>query len=132
MSTQDTVVALQALSMYSQQVTKIPLGLEFDVMANQEKLKSVNLNDDNTLLLYEHKLPSVPAELDIVTSGEGCAMVQSVLRYNIPEVKENNGFEISATPLNLNSVDQEPSVKVCSKYTGNRVRQGNVTVFNRT
>ena len=38
MSTQDTVVALQALSLYSQQVTRIPLSMEVDISEGGAKV----------------------------------------------------------------------------------------------
>ena len=59
-STQDTVVALQALSMYSQKVTKIPLNMNIDITEGGNKLESVSLNDDNALLLRTQKLARLP------------------------------------------------------------------------
>merc|ERR1711890_197211 len=80
-STQDTVVALQALSMYSQKVTRLPSKLELD------------------------------------TTGSGCAMVQTVLRYNVPDSPANAGFELSVEPT-------EGQLNVCAQYTGSREETG--------
>ena len=80
MSTQDTVVALQALSLYSQQVTRVPLDMSLDIMENEAKLKSVTLDEENSLLLHKQKLISLPATLEVSSAGSGCAMVTSVLR----------------------------------------------------
>merc|ERR1712063_34743 len=88
-STQDTVVALQALSMYSQKVTKIPLAMSIDITdreSGNNKLESVKLSEDNALLLRSQKLSKLPATLDISSNGGGCALVQSVLKYNTKEV----------------------------------------------
>merc|ERR1711971_1435154 len=63
-STQDTVVALQALSMYSQNITSIPLVMSIDITdkeSSSNKLESVQLNDDNALLLRSQKLSQLPA-----------------------------------------------------------------------
>ena len=82
-STQDTVVALQALSMYSQKVTKITLDMSIDITDREnsdKRLDSVQLNDDTALLLRSQKLSALPASLDISSNGGGCALVQSVLR----------------------------------------------------
>ena len=125
-STQDTVVALQALSMYSQKVTKIPLAMSIDITdkeSGSNKLESVQLNDDNALLLRSQKLSQLPASLDISSNGGGCALVQSVLRYNTKEVAGDNGFRVSATPLNVNSVVEKPALRVCAAYSGTRVGQ---------
>ena len=123
-STQDTVVALQALSMYSQKVTKIPLAMSIDITdkeSGNNKLDSVKLSEDNALLLRSQKLSKLPATLDISSNGGGCALVQSILRYNTKEVAGDNGFTVTATPLNVNSVVERPSLRVCAAYSGTRV-----------
>jgi len=127
-STQDTVVALQALSLYSQQVTRVPLDMSLDIMENEAKLKSVTLDEENSLLLQKQKLTSLPATLEVSSAGSGCAMVTSVLRYNTKEVTGNNGFSITANPLNLNSVDEDPALEVCATYTGNKEKTGMVLI----
>jgi len=127
-STQDTVVALQALSLYSQQVTRVPLQMSLDIMENETKLKAVTLNEDNSLLLQKQKLTSLPASLEVSSTGSGCAMVTSVLRYNTKEVTGNNGFKITAEPLNVNSVDEDPALEVCATYTGNKEKTGMVLI----
>ena len=124
-STQDTVVALQALSMYSQKVTKIPLAMSIDITdreSGNNKLDSVKLSEDNALLLRSQKLSKLPATLDISSNGPGCALVQSVLKYNTKEVAGDNGFTVTATPLNVNSVVERPALRVCAAYSGTRVR----------
>ena len=53
-STQDTVVALQALSMYSQAVTRIPLDMKVTVTEKHESVSELglfNLDSSNGLLL---------------------------------------------------------------------------------
>merc|ERR1719367_64650 len=110
-STQDTVVALQALSMSSAQVTVIDLDMSLDITEDDEKLASVILGDDNGLLLQQHKVTQLPSRLGVKSSGPGCAMVQSVLRYNTKEVKGNNGFKLTVEPQDLNSIF-DPKIKI--------------------
>ena len=50
-STQDTVVALQAISMYSQKVESFPMKMTVKVMQRGKRLKKFSLVDDNKLLL---------------------------------------------------------------------------------
>ena len=121
MSTQDTVVALQALSLYSQQVTRIPLSMEVDISEGGAKVASVALNEDTALLLRTQQLTRLPAQLEVSGSGGGCAMVQSVLRYNTRRAEADRGFAVSASPQNVNSVEESPSLLVCTSYIGNRV-----------
>ena len=50
-STQDTVVALQAISMYSQKVESFPMKMTVKVMQRGKQLKKFSLVEDNKLLL---------------------------------------------------------------------------------
>ena len=84
-STQDTVVALQALSMYSQNITSIPLDMTVTVSHSNptEEATQVGvfgMDETNKLLLRRQKVPDLPSKLTIETKGSGCAMVQTVLR----------------------------------------------------
>ena len=62
-STQDTVVALEALSEYMKSVTRTDVNMNIDMAADTEKLESVRLNDDNALLLQSQKLTQLPTSL---------------------------------------------------------------------
>merc|ERR1719495_726042 len=128
-STQDTVVALQALSMYAQRVTRIPLDMTVDITERHEtvnKLNTFTLNEGNALLLQTQKLTQLPSKLVLDTEGAGCAMVQTVLRYNMPEVQEDNGFTITAQG-NTNTID-DPSLTICAAYTGEEEQTGMVII----
>merc|ERR1719228_602793 len=128
-STQDTVVALQALSMYSQRVTKIPLDMSVDITEKHEtvnKLNTFTMNEENSLLMQTQKLTKLPSKLEVDTTGAGCAMVQTVLRYNMPEVQQNNAFTITAEG-NINSIE-DPSLHICSSYTGSKDKTGMVLI----
>ena len=50
-STQDTVVALQAMSLYSQRVSSYPMKMTVKVMQGGKRLKKFSLDEDNKLLL---------------------------------------------------------------------------------
>ena len=53
-------------------------------------------------------------------------MVQSVLRYNIPQVEGNTGFNITAQG-DTNSIE-DPMLRVCATYTGDREKTGMVLI----
>ena len=85
-STQDTVVALQALSMYAQKVTRIPLKMTVDVTEKHEtvnKLNTFQMNEENSLLLQTQKLTRLPSKLVLSTTGAGFAMVQNKTLWKI-------------------------------------------------
>ena len=103
-STQDTVVALQAISLYSLRVSRNPMNLNIMVKSKGKLLKKLKLNEDNKLLLQVldkqkrqranylsrffaifflqkirlNKLP--PRPIVVKASGSGCVLVQTVLR----------------------------------------------------
>jgi len=123
-STQDTVVALQALSMYSQAVTRIPLDMKVTVTEKHESVSELglfNLDSSNGLLLQTQKLTKLPSKLELDTTGTGCAMVQTVLRYNVPDSPGNAGFELSVEPT-------QGQLNVCGQYTGSRQQTGMVVL----
>jgi len=123
-STQDTVVALQALSMYSQRVTRIPLDMTVSINEKSNKADKVgvfNMNSTNGLLLQNQDLVLLPAELEVETKGSGCAMFQTVLRYNLLEANENKGFDLKAS-------QEGEDLVVCAKYTGSSEKTGMVVM----
>ena len=120
-STQDTVVALEALSEYMRSVTATTLDLTLDISEDDDKLDSMMIDDSNGLLLQSQKLTKLPASLDVSSSGSGCSLVQTVLRYNTKQVQANSGFNLEVSTENINSVESDPSLTVCARYTGNQV-----------
>merc|ERR1711874_138777 len=123
--------ALQALSLYAQRVTKIPLTMTVDVTEKHEtvnKLNTFSMNEGNALVLQTQKLTKLPSKLVLDTAGAGCAMVQTVLRYNMPEVQQNNGFTITAQG-NTNTID-DPSLTICAAYTGDEKENKVVLYFD--
>ena len=81
-STQDTMIALQAMTEYTLQITKSDNDLKLKVKAGEDF--AYDITEENELLLQSDKLNLDPADLPKVTAevdGEGCFMVQNILRY---------------------------------------------------
>jgi len=115
-STQDTVVALQALSLYAQSVSKDPTDIKMQVMEEGiegSSMETLELGEENQLLLQTRKVMGLPSQIQFSMGGSGCALVQTVLRYNIPAVPTNRGFTLSVTP-------QKDSLRICAAYTGGK------------
>ncbi len=84
-STQDTVVALQALTSYA---TDAKSDVDMTVMlVKGDWRREVRVNPQNADVLQTIQLP-VGGELQVTTSGRGDVVLQSVLRYNMPETDE--------------------------------------------
>ena len=75
------------------------------------------------MLRQERINSELPVNLEVTGRGTGCALVQTVLRYNTPQVAANNGFSLRArgdTDTNR--------LEVCAAYTGARTNTGMVVV----
>ncbi|KAI7790047.1 alpha-2-macroglobulin-like [Triplophysa rosa] len=82
-STQDTVVALQALSLYATKVFSSDGSSTVTVQSAGDS-HSFDVNQDNKLLYQEKKLKNVPGRYTIGVTGSTCVSVQVALFYNIP------------------------------------------------
>nr|XP_055052344.1 alpha-2-macroglobulin-like protein 1 isoform X1 [Misgurnus anguillicaudatus] len=82
-STQDTVVALHALSVYATKVFSSDGPSTVTVQSTGDSL-SFDVNQGNKLLYQEKKLSKVPGTYTVSVTGSICASVQINLFYNIP------------------------------------------------
>uniref|UniRef100_A0A670KBZ7 Alpha-macroglobulin receptor-binding domain-containing protein n=1 Tax=Podarcis muralis TaxID=64176 RepID=A0A670KBZ7_PODMU len=101
-STQDTVVALQALAKYGAVTYTRSEDLLITVKSDKTFQQSFHLDDTNRLVLQQATLPDIPGEYTMQASGKGCGYVQvsDVLRYNIPPSKNEDTFtlDVKACP----------------------------------
>uniref|UniRef100_H3DA36 Alpha-2-macroglobulin n=1 Tax=Tetraodon nigroviridis TaxID=99883 RepID=H3DA36_TETNG len=86
-STQDTVVALQALALYSTLVFS-PDGSTRVTVASPSASNSFLVTQDTKLLYQEKELADVEGKHVLEASGTGCAAVQLSVFYNIPAPPE--------------------------------------------
>ncbi|XP_071524144.1 alpha-2-macroglobulin-like isoform X2 [Panulirus ornatus] len=93
-STQDTVVALQAMAVYESHLYQIPLNMVVKVTATG-LTHSITITDDNKLLQRLVTLPTLPTNVSTNLEGQGCSVIQAVLRYNIPEPEPNEAFSLT-------------------------------------
>ncbi|XP_042230883.1 alpha-1-macroglobulin-like [Homarus americanus] len=113
-STQDTVVALQALATFESKQDVATKDLVVTVEAGGLEHNFL-INEDNKLLQQMVNLPTLPTNVILDMAGEGCAIVQAVLRYNIPDASPSEAFN-----LNVNTA-AEPECKrkrieACASY----------------
>uniref|UniRef100_A0A8C5GA48 Alpha-2-macroglobulin-like n=1 Tax=Gouania willdenowi TaxID=441366 RepID=A0A8C5GA48_GOUWI len=82
-STQDTVVALQALALYSTLVFN-PGGSSAVMVQSPSEQLLFDINQDNKLLYQEKMLQGMVGKYTAEVKGSACASVQLSLLYNIP------------------------------------------------
>ncbi|XP_060743878.1 alpha-2-macroglobulin-like isoform X1 [Tachysurus vachellii] len=95
-STQDTVVALQALALYSTKVFSSEGSSTVTVKSAAGHSHNFDVNQNNKLLYQERSLQDVPGKYSIDVKGSTCVSVQTALFYNIPTPTEINTLSIMA------------------------------------
>ncbi|XP_066457061.1 alpha-2-macroglobulin-like [Eleutherodactylus coqui] len=86
-STQDTVVALQALAKYTEVTFSDEGDVTVTVSSKMGLVGQFHVDKNNRLLLQRAKLSTIPENYTVTCTGNGCIFVQAVLRYNIPTPK---------------------------------------------
>ncbi|KAG0728380.1 Murinoglobulin-1 [Chionoecetes opilio] len=116
-STQDTVVALQALARFEMALGQTPVDLA--VLTSSTGLEhTFRVTDTNRLLLQRMDLPSFPSTVTADVAGEGCALVQAVLRYNIPAEEPSTAFTLKTTTETApDDGCVTKRIKACASYT---------------
>jgi len=108
-STQDTVVALQALALYGSKISKEPINLSGKMTSNLGESLMVKVEDETKQIHQRVSFRKFPKKVKMNLQGTGSVLVQSVLRYNLPEKKEQEAFTVKVTA--------KPSfVTVCMTY----------------
>ncbi|XP_058246391.1 alpha-2-macroglobulin-like protein 1 isoform X2 [Hemibagrus wyckioides] len=128
-STQDTVVALQALAKYSL-TTYSPAGVVTVTITSPSGLiNTFTINQSNRLLYQESDLQEVPGVYSIKAEGKGCVYVQFNLRYNIPPPPDRSSFTISASASgNCRVPVPSLEVTITVMYNGNRLETNMVVI----
>ncbi|XP_058414822.1 alpha-2-macroglobulin [Diceros bicornis minor] len=124
-STQDTVVALQALSKYGAATfTKAGKAAQVTIQSSEKFSSKFQVDNNNRLLLQQISLPKVPGEYDVTVSGGGCVYLQTSFKYNILPEKEKFPFslEVQTLPQTCSGPKAYTNFQITLKvsYTGSR------------
>ncbi|KFQ86537.1 Alpha-2-macroglobulin-like 1, partial [Phoenicopterus ruber ruber] len=127
-STQDTVVALEALALYATK-TFSKDGPDLQASLSSEGFnQNIQVDNTNRLLLQTVELPAIPRDYTVRVQGHGCLFLQAILRYHIPPLRSDVAFAISVqTECTVFNATQFP-VTVHARYTGNRVSTNMVLI----
>uniref|UniRef100_A0A7N5J9N1 Alpha-macroglobulin receptor-binding domain-containing protein n=1 Tax=Ailuropoda melanoleuca TaxID=9646 RepID=A0A7N5J9N1_AILME len=133
-STQDTVVALQALSKYGAATfSKREKAAVVTVKSSETFSEEFQVHDANRLLLQEVRLPEIPGEYSTTVSGSGCVYLQTSLRYNVLPKKEGKvPFTLKVDTLSQNCdgvhAHRKVQIHINISYTGERPSSNMVIV----
>uniref|UniRef100_H0UT45 Alpha-2-macroglobulin n=1 Tax=Cavia porcellus TaxID=10141 RepID=H0UT45_CAVPO len=96
-STQDTVVALHALSKYAAATfTRTEKAAQVTIKSSGTFSTNFEVNHNNRLLLQQVSLPTVSDSYTITVTGEGNVYLQTSLKYNVPSEKGTFPFALEA------------------------------------
>uniref|UniRef100_A0A7N8WRB9 Alpha-2-macroglobulin-like n=1 Tax=Mastacembelus armatus TaxID=205130 RepID=A0A7N8WRB9_9TELE len=96
-STQDTVVALQALAKYGAATYSSEGTTTVTVTSLGGLKKEFTVDQGNRLLYQEEKLTEVPGEYTVRAQGQSCVLAQISMHYNIPPPPDFSAFNISTS-----------------------------------
>ncbi|XP_075114666.1 alpha-2-macroglobulin-like protein 1 [Leptodactylus fuscus] len=122
-STQDTIVALQAMALYAEATFSNKGGATVTVTSTQGFQEQFNVNKDNRLLLQRTTLPEIPGEYTVTSSGSSCVFVQALLRYNVPSQRNEATFMIRLDVRTIQctrGLRKRLQINIFVAYTGSR------------
>ncbi|NXL34638.1 A2ML1 protein, partial [Glaucidium brasilianum] len=122
-STQDTVVALQALAKYAALTYSTKGIAEVRVRSQRGFGRKFQVSYQNRLLVQEAALTEVPGKFSVQAHGSCCVFTRMVLRYNMPSPQVSTSFalRVKTEPINCTKDDTHSvTVYVNVRYTGKR------------
>ncbi|KAH1174310.1 hypothetical protein KIL84_002454 [Mauremys mutica] len=122
-STQDTVVALQALAKYAALTYSASGAVSVTVSSQAGARQQFHVDNANRLVLQRAALQEIPGQYTVRASGEGCVFVQLILRYNVPPPKSAATFDlrVETEPKECTeSATSRFSLVLHARYSGKR------------
>ncbi|XP_029452719.1 CD109 antigen-like [Rhinatrema bivittatum] len=126
-STQDTIMALQAMSQFASRYSVGNTGLTISVTGPGSTLQTTfQINSQNLLVLQSHQLNVFQSfAITVTAQGNGFAIVQFNIAYNIiPEARhrrnsdKTEAFELDVIVKdNKNDIDRI-TIRICTRYRG--------------
>ncbi|XP_053226684.1 alpha-2-macroglobulin-like protein 1 [Podarcis raffonei] len=121
-STQNTVIALQALSKYAALTYREAEDVKVLVKSSGGFQHEFHVGKKNRLVLQQAPLAEIPGQYKLEVSGNGCAYVQTTLRYHKePPPSEAFALSVETSPKECNQTTRKYfDVHVQVSYTGER------------
>ncbi|XP_074907687.1 alpha-2-macroglobulin-like protein 1 [Buteo buteo] len=130
-STQDTVVALQALAKYAARTFSTSGQALVRVKSQRGFGKAFQVNRQKRLLVQQAALTEVPGQLLVQVHGSSCVFAQTVLRYHEPPPRAAVTFtlRVSTELTNCSQANARVlTVRILTSYIGSRVTSNMVIV----
>uniref|UniRef100_A0A493T6J7 Alpha-macroglobulin receptor-binding domain-containing protein n=1 Tax=Anas platyrhynchos platyrhynchos TaxID=8840 RepID=A0A493T6J7_ANAPP len=121
-STQDTVVALQALAKYAALTYSTKGVAEVRVRSQKGFGRKFQVSYQNRLLVQEVALTEIPGKFSVQAHGSCCVFTRSTLYYNTPPPKTEEAFvlDVQTTPRECDGVRKQLDIHISVSYIGDR------------
>merc|ERR1712226_1359625 len=122
-STQDTVLAMQALSEFAEITYTGSTNIQVKVSTDGFD-HGFDINANNKLVLQRVEGVPVPSTLKIEGQGEGCALIQTSVKYNVERVPVKPTFSVShriktvVDQLSIRKSCHSQELQVCATWLG--------------
>ena len=122
-STQDTVVGLQALSKLAMKIYAPNSKIDMELRHSGGAITKMSVNEQNALILQKYEIPSNARDFEVIASGHGFSIMQLSYRYNVnvtgewprfvidPKVHENSNKDFLHLVVCTNFVPDESTEK---------------------
>ncbi|XP_076447000.1 CD109 antigen-like [Babylonia areolata] len=114
-STQDTVLALQALSEFARHVYSSNFNVQINVKAGAFS-RDYSITPSNALLLQSDDLSYIPNSLTVTGTGSGIALVEVGVFFNVEAEVEEPTFDVTVT-LEKDSLNTL-QLQTCARWLG--------------
>ncbi|KAK3780502.1 hypothetical protein RRG08_012458, partial [Elysia crispata] len=98
-STQDTVVALNALSQFTKMTKGNNYNIHITTLLDSVPTYTFDITDANFLLLQTQETKTMPSEVKIDATGNGTALVEVSVFFNVESEVEDLTFDLSVTVI---------------------------------
>ncbi|XP_075365159.1 alpha-2-macroglobulin-like protein 1 [Mycteria americana] len=130
-STQDTVVALQALAKYAARTFSTSGQALVRVKSQRGFGKAFQVNHQKRLLVQQAALTEVPGQFLVQVHGSSCVFAQTVLRYHEPPPRAAVTFTLRVNTELTNCSQANArvlTIRILASYIGSRVTSNMVIV----
>ncbi|KAK7883167.1 hypothetical protein WMY93_029341 [Mugilogobius chulae] len=129
-STQDTVVALQALAKYGAATYSEQGSTAVRVTSLGGLSTDFTVDQSSRLLFQEKNLPEVPGEYTVRAEGQGCVLAQISMHYNIPPPPDFSSFNLTTSTMSKCNVSRPQLILFVNvRYQGRR-EETNMVIIN--
>uniref|UniRef100_A0A915PMF3 Alpha-macroglobulin receptor-binding domain-containing protein n=1 Tax=Setaria digitata TaxID=48799 RepID=A0A915PMF3_9BILA len=114
-STQDTVIALQALAAYSAKVYTTELNVSI-LITNGEDKQNFTVTTDNAIVLQGYQLTNLDEKLELLARGHGIVLAQLQYSYHRSSMRDDLPFYCTKEVRELQSGNRL-QLDLCCNYT---------------